>query len=67
GYKGRLGIFEAFRVNDKIERMILDNPSEAAIKEAAREQGILTMRQDGIIKVLRGVTSLEELTRVMGE
>lgn len=67
GYKGRLGAFEAFRVNEKIERMILDNPSEAAIKEAAREQGMLTMRQDGMLKVLRGITSIEELTRVMGE
>ena len=62
-----MGIFEAFRVNEKMERMILDNPSEAAIKEAAKEQGMLTMRQDGILKVLRGTTSLEELTRVMGE
>ena len=66
GYKGRLGVFEAFQVNEKVERLIMENPSEASIKEAAREQEMLTMRQDGMLKVLRGVTSLEELNRVMG-
>ena len=66
GYKGRLGVFEAFQVNEKVERLIMENPSEASIKEVAREQEMLTMRQDGMLKVLRGVTSLEELNRVMG-
>ncbi len=67
GYKGRIGIFEAFQVDDKIERLILKDPSEAAIKEAARAQGMMTLRQDGILKVLAGMTSLEELKRVTGE
>ncbi|MDP3785289.1 MAG: GspE/PulE family protein [bacterium] len=67
GYKGRIGVFEAFFVNDQIERLILKDPSGAAIKEAARAQGMLTMKQDGILKVLGGVTSLEELERVVGE
>lgn len=67
GYKGRIGVFEAIFVDDKIERLILKDPSEAALKEAGREQGTLTLRQDAILKVLSGITSLEEVRRVVGE
>jgi type IV pilus assembly protein PilB len=67
GYKGRIGIFEAFLVDDKIERLILEDPSEATIKKATKEKGMLTLQQDGILKVLEGMTSLEELWRVTGE
>ncbi|MBI2609763.1 type II/IV secretion system protein [Candidatus Giovannonibacteria bacterium] len=67
GYKGRVGIFEAILIDEKMERMILESPSEAAILNAAKEQGILTLTQDGILKVLEGITSLEELRRVAGE
>lgn len=67
GYKGRVGVFEAFLVNDEIERLILSDPSEASLRKAVLEQGMLTMREDGILKVLSGITSLEELERVVGE
>lgn len=67
GYKGRTGIFEAFLVNDKIERLILKNPPEVDIKEAALEQGMVTIFQDGLLKVLRGITSFEELNRIVSE
>ena len=67
GYKGRTGIFEAFLVNDEIEKLILKNPSEADIKEAAEHQGMVTIFQDGLIKVLEGITSFEELNRVVFE
>lgn len=67
GYKGRIGIFEAFLVDDKIERLILKNPPEANIKEAALKQGMVTIFQDGLLKVLKGITSFEELNRVVSE
>ncbi len=65
GYKGRLGIFEAIIVDENIENILKENPSEREVKKAAEEQGILDMKQDGIIKILNGVTSLEEVGRVI--
>ncbi len=65
GYKGRIGVYEAILVDEKIENAVEMNPSERDIWAAAKGQGILTMRQDGVIKVLKGVTSLEELERVI--
>lgn len=69
GYKGRVGVFEAFLVDDSMEKFILKNPSIAALREEAikRGNGMMTMRQDGLIKVLQGTTTLEELERVVGE
>jgi type IV pilus assembly protein PilB len=65
GYKGRTGIFEAILVDDEMERLILKMPSEVEIKKAAAKQGILTMQQDGILKVIEGITSFEELGRIV--
>lgn len=65
GFKGRIGIYEAIRADQKIEEAVQKNPSEREIKRAALDQGILDMKQDGIIKVLEGVTSLRELGRVV--
>ncbi len=65
GYKGRLGIFEAILVDEKVNQTIINNPSEREISDAAKTQSILSMRSDGIIKVLRGITSFEELSRVI--
>ena len=65
GYKGRTGIYEAIRADAVIEKIVRENPSEREIEEAARPQGIPNMTQDGILKVLAGVTSLEELERVV--
>lgn len=65
GYKGRIGIYEAILTDDAIGKVVLENPSEREIKKAALAQGLLDMRQDGIIKVLRGVTSFDELDRVI--
>ena len=67
GYRGRTGIFEAFLINDEVERLILKNPPEADIKESAQRQGMITIYQDGILKVLTGITSFEELNRVVSE
>lgn len=65
GYKGRTGIYEAVLTNEKIEMIVKENPSEREINKAAEDQNILNMRQDGIIKILQGLTSLDELGRVI--
>lgn len=65
GYKGRIAIVEAILSTKEIEPVIEANSSEREIKKAAESQNILTMRQDGILKVLKGVSSLEELSRVI--
>lgn len=67
GYKGRIGVYEAFLVDDEIERLLITNPAEADIKDAAVKQGMLTMFQDGILKILDGTTSLDELQRIVSE
>ena len=67
GYRGRIGIFEAFLVDDKMEEFILNNPSTAALKKEAVKRGMVTMYQDGLIKVLGGATTLEEVERVAAE
>ncbi|QQG45913.1 MAG: type II/IV secretion system protein [Candidatus Niyogibacteria bacterium] len=67
GYKGRIGIFEAFLVDDEVEKMILKKPAEADLKAAMKKQDMMTMFNDGVLKVLSGATSLEELKRVASE
>jgi type IV pilus assembly protein PilB len=65
GYSGRIGIFEAIKTEANIEKIISENPSEREIKKVARTQGILSMRQDGLVKILTGITSLEEVQSVV--
>jgi type IV pilus assembly protein PilB len=65
GYKGRMGIFEAIHNDANIEAIIIKNPSEREIKAVAAKQGSLNMREDGIIKVLKGITSIEEVRSVV--
>jgi type IV pilus assembly protein PilB len=65
GYKGRVGVFEAIFKSPAIEEIVRQSPSEREIEEAAQDQGIMTLAEDGITKVLSGVTSLEELERVI--
>jgi len=67
GYKGRIGIFETFLVDDQMEKFILTLPSIVAMKELAIKKGMVLMNQDGLIKVLEGATTLEEIERVAGE
>ncbi len=65
GYKGRTGIYEAVLTDEKIENIVIQNPSEREINKASENQGILNMKQDGILKILQGMTSLDELSRVI--
>lgn len=66
GYKGRIGVFEIILIDEQIERLILKEPSEFEIKKQAAVQGQITMRQDGILKILAGITDFDELERVVG-
>lgn len=65
GYKSRIGVHEGILIDDAIEKLIIENPSEREIEKAAIPQGILTLAEDGVVKVLQGTTSLEELERVV--
>jgi type II secretory ATPase GspE/PulE/Tfp pilus assembly ATPase PilB-like protein len=67
GYSGRIGIFEVLDVNDKISRMIMENVTDADLRNAGIEDGMLTMIQDGVLKALEGITTLEEVLRVSKE
>jgi type IV pilus assembly protein PilB len=63
GFTGRIGIFEVLEMTKNLEEIILKEPSEAKILEEAKRQGMITMRQDGILKVLKGETTIEEVLR----
>lgn len=65
GYKGRIGIFEAILKSEEINKVINENPSESEVEKVAKSQGIMSMREDGLVKILTGVTTLEELRRVI--
>lgn len=67
GYRGRIAIFEAFLVDEEIENFILTSPSISALRELAIKKGMVTMYQDGLLKVLEGVSTIEEVERVTGE
>lgn len=65
GYAGRIGIFEVLEMTPSLEDVIIsDQASETRIVQEAKKQDMITMRQDGIIKVLNGITSFEEILRV---
>ncbi len=64
GYLGRFGIFEIFLVNDAIRAMIYDRASASRLRQRARQDGLLTMREDGLRKVLAGLTTIEEVVSV---
>lgn len=68
GYSGRRGIFEILEVNEEIQRMIFDKVASAELRERAREFGMRTLREDGMRKVIAGITTLDEVVRVtMGD
>ena len=64
GYEGRIGIFEAIAMQEKMEEFILTNPSISALKNEALAQGMVAMYQDGLLKVIEGITTIEEVERV---
>jgi type IV pilus assembly protein PilB len=64
GYRGRVGIYSVLDVSERIKEMVVAHAPEAEIANVAREEGMATLREDGIDKVRRGLTSLEEILRV---
>ncbi len=64
GYKGRLGLYEVFNITDEIQSLIINQATSGEIQKAAQAQGMLTMRQDGYLKALAGMTTLAEVNRV---
>lgn len=67
GYRGRIGIYETLNNSDIIQKLIISNATSNQIKEEAIKEGMNTMQIDGLIKVLRGETTLEEVMRVTKE
>uniref|UniRef100_A0A7C4YHP5 Type IV-A pilus assembly ATPase PilB n=1 Tax=candidate division WOR-3 bacterium TaxID=2052148 RepID=A0A7C4YHP5_UNCW3 len=64
GYKGRIGIFEVLPITPTIRRMIVENKTSDEIFEAAKKEGMKSLREDGLEKVLKGITTTEEVIRV---
>ncbi|MBR5027265.1 type II/IV secretion system protein [Candidatus Saccharibacteria bacterium] len=67
GYVGRTGIFEAIEVDEDIQKLIVNHATAGEIMKTAIGKGVVTMRQDGILKVLSGVTTLDEVNRVASD
>lgn len=67
GYKGRAGLYETIVVDEDIQKKIVDHSTASEIMRLAKEKGTITMRQDGILKVLAGITSMEEVNRVASD
>jgi len=64
GYSGRIGAFETLEINDAIADLIVNKAGSKEIFQEARKQGMTTMEEDGILKVLNGITSLEEIMQI---
>jgi type IV pilus assembly protein PilB len=64
GYKGRIGLYEVMNVSEEIQNLIVKHSTSAEIQNMAMKQGMITMRQDGYLKALQGMTTLEEVNRV---
>ena len=64
GYKGRMGLYEVFEVTEDIQELIIKHSTSTEIQKAAQSQGMVTMREDGYLKALAGLTTLNEVNRV---
>ncbi len=64
GYKGRIGVFEAFEVTPAIQDLILQRATSNKIEEIAKKEGMISMREDGYLKALSGLTTIQEVDRV---
>ncbi len=63
GYKGRIALYEVMEITDEIREMILSGASSMELKQKAVEDGMITLRRSGLIKIKNGVTSIEEVVR----
>ncbi len=64
GYLGRIAIYEVMTMSEKISKLVVEKASASEIQKQAMEEGMLTMKQDGYVKVLEGITTIEEVLRV---
>lgn len=67
GYSGRAGLYEVMDVNEEIQRLIVSHATSSDIQRKAIEHGMVTMRQDGYLKALQGITTIEEVNRVAAD
>lgn len=67
GYKGRMGLYEVFEVTEQIQDLIIKRSTSGAISKVAQSQGMVTMRQDGYLKSLAGITTIAEVNRVAAD
>jgi type II secretory ATPase GspE/PulE/Tfp pilus assembly ATPase PilB-like protein len=67
GYRGRIALYEVMRVSEKVRRLVAQRASEDIVREAAAETGLITLGEDGLAKVKAGITTAEELLRVVTE
>lgn len=67
GYRGRIGIFEAFSMTDEMEKLLSRRATSGEVQAQAQKEGMLTMQQDGYLKALDGQTTLEEVERVAAD
>jgi type IV pilus assembly protein PilB len=67
GYSGRAGLYEVMDVTEEIQALIVSHATSAEIQRKAQEQGMVTMRQDGYLKALQGITTIEEVNRVTSD
>ena len=65
GYRGRIGLYEVMQMTEEVERLTVERASADAIKAVAVQQGMMTLRDDGLEKARMGLTSLEEVARVV--
>jgi general secretion pathway protein E/type IV pilus assembly protein PilB len=63
GYRGRMGIFEIFVIDDEVRKLIYEKVSASVLRQRAREMGMRTLREDGVRKVLAGITTADEVIR----
>ena len=67
GYKGRAGLYETITVDEEIQKLIINHSTANEIMRLAKKKGTVTMRQDGVLKALSGITSIEEVNRVASD
>lgn len=67
GYYGRIGVYEVLPVTDSISKLILERAPSSEIEKKAKEEGMITLKQDGYLKILEGLTTVEEILRVAQE
>jgi type II secretory ATPase GspE/PulE/Tfp pilus assembly ATPase PilB-like protein len=65
GFKGRIGLFELLEVNNQIAQAIISQPNPATFHQIAEQSGMVSMRQDGVVQLAQGTTSMQELQRAL--